>query len=119
MSNHLLHALLGISNPQTLRVTHFPKQQKVTVLTYSQSNHNFISHKLVTQLNCFVYLALEFQVMVVDGGTSSCSGKCHKIKFTIVDFLLDCPMFSIPMAGVDIVLGVQWITNLGTIEMYS
>ena len=81
------------------------------------STHNFIKKKLATLLNCFIYLALEFQVLIADGGTVSCSGKCHSIKLSMADYQLDTPMYVISMGAIDIVLGVQWLTTLGTIEM--
>ncbi|KAH9306627.1 hypothetical protein KI387_011031, partial [Taxus chinensis] len=59
----------------------------------------------------------ECQVMIADGKTVSCSGKCHNINLTMGDYLLTSNMYAIAMGGVDIVLGVQWLTTLGTIEM--
>ena len=83
----------------------------------SGSTHNFINKKLATRLNCFIYPAPEFQVLIADGGTVSCSGKCHSIKLSMGDYQLDTPMYAISMGAADIVLGVQWLTTLGTIEM--
>jgi hypothetical protein len=111
------HALSGFMAPQTLKVVGFLKKQKVTVLIDSGSTHNFINKKLATCLNCFIYPAPEFQVLIADGGTVSCSGKCHSIKLSMGDYQLDTPMYAISMGAADIVLGVQWLTTLGTIEM--
>lgn len=69
---------------------------------------------MAEQLNCFVYPTLEFQVMVSDGKTINCSGKCHNIKLTMGEYLLDSPMIAIQMGGADVVLGVQWLQSLGT-----
>ena len=60
------HALLGFSAPKTLKAVGFLKKHKVTVLIDLGSTHNFINKKLATLLNCFIYLALEFQVLIVD-----------------------------------------------------
>ncbi|KAH9301200.1 hypothetical protein KI387_012783, partial [Taxus chinensis] len=59
----------------------------------------------------------ECQVMITDGGTVTCFGKCHSIKLAMGDYILNSPMYAISMGGADIVLGVQWLTTLGTIEM--
>ena len=40
----------------------------------------------------------------------------HNIKLTIGEYVLNSPMLSIPMGGVDFVLGVQWLPSLGTIS---
>jgi hypothetical protein len=69
------NALARISTPQTLKIEGYIKNKKVIVLIDSSSTHNFIHYKLAKDLNCFVYLAPEFQVMIVYGGTNNCSGK--------------------------------------------
>jgi carbamoylphosphate synthase small subunit len=60
------NALAGISTPQTLKIEGYIKNKKVIVLIDSGSTHNFIHYKLAKDLNCFVYPALEFQVMIAD-----------------------------------------------------
>jgi hypothetical protein len=109
------HALVGISTPQTLKIEGYIKKKKVTVLIDSGSTHNFINYKLAKLLNCFVFLASEFQVMIANGGTINCSGKCHDIKLNMGEYLLDSPMMEIQMGGV--VLGVQWLQSLGIVAL--
>ena len=79
------------------------------------STHNFIHCKVIKELNCFLYPAPECQVMVVDGGNINFSVKCHNIKLKIGEYVLNSPILSIPMGGVDVVLGVQWLQSLGTV----
>ena len=78
------------------------------MLTNSGSTHNFIHCKLAKVLNWFVYPAWEFQVMIADGGTMYCLGKCHNINLSMGEYVLNIPIIVIPMGGVDVVLGVQW-----------
>ena len=52
--------------------------------------------------------------MIADGGTINCSGKFHNINLAMGEYVLNSPMISIPMGGVDVVLGVQWLQSLGT-----
>jgi hypothetical protein len=87
------------------------------VLIDSSSTHNFINCKLVKLLNFFVFLAPEFLVVIVDGGTINCSGKCHSINLNIGEYLLDSPMIAIQMGGVDVVLEVQWSQSLGIMAL--
>ena len=77
------NALVGIITPQTLNIEGYIKNKKVIVLIDFGSTHNFIHYKLAKDLNCFVYPAPEFQVMIVDGGTINCSGKFNKINITV------------------------------------
>ena len=67
------------------------------------------------ELNCFLYPTPKYQVMVANGGTINCSGKCHNIKLTMGEYVLTSPMLSIPMGGANVVLRVQWLQSLGTI----
>jgi len=53
--------------------------------------------------------------MVTNGGMINCYGKCHTIKLTMREYVLNIPMLSIPIGGFDVVLGVKWLQYLGTI----
>ena len=98
------NALARITTPQTLKIEGHIKKKKVIALIDSGSTHNFIHCKVAKELNCFLYLAPEFEVMVANGGSINCSGKCHNIKLTMGEYVLNSPMISIPMGGVDVVL---------------
>jgi hypothetical protein len=108
------NALVGISTPQTLKIKGYIKNKRVIVLTNSSSTHNLIHNKLAKALNCFVYPAPNFQVMIADGGTINCSRKCNKINLTMGEYVMNNPMIYIHMGGVDVVLGIQWLQSLGT-----
>jgi hypothetical protein len=54
----------------------------------------------------------EFQVMIANGGTINCSRKCNKINLTMGEYVMNIPMISIPMGGVDFALGIQWLKSL-------
>ena len=109
------NALAGIITPQTLNIEGNIKKKKVIVLIDSGSTHNFIHCKVAKDLNCFLYLAPECQVMVANGGPINFLGKCHNIKLAMGEYVLNSPMLSIPMGGVDVVLGVQWLQYLGMV----
>eukprot|EP00253_Pinus_taeda_P009120 PITA_09120 len=109
------NALVGITTPQTIKIEGHIKKKKVIVLIDSGSTHNFIHCKIAKELNCFLYLAPKCQVMFASGGTINSSGKCHNIKLSMGDYVLNSLMLSIPMRGIDVVLGVQWLQSLGTI----
>ena len=79
-----------------------------------RSTHNFIHCKVAKYLNCFVYSTPKFQLMIADGGTINCSGKCHNINLVMEKYVLNSPMIAIPMGGANVVLGVQWLQSLGT-----
>eukprot|EP00253_Pinus_taeda_P031530 PITA_31530 len=109
------NALAGISTPKTIKIEGQIKKKMVIVLIDSGSTHNFIHCKLEKELNCFLYPTVECQVMVANGEMINCSGKCHNIKLSMGEYVLISPMLSIPMGGVDVVLGVQSLQSLGKI----
>ena len=53
--------------------------------------------------------------MVENGETINFFGNFHNIKLTIGEYVLNIPMLSIPMGGVDVVLDVQWLQSLLTV----
>ena len=110
------HALAGINTPQTLKIEGYIKKKKVTMLIDYGSTHNFIHGKLAKVRNFFVYPPLEFQVMIADGGIINCSWKYHNINIPMGEYLLNSAMISIPIGGVDVVLRVQWLQLLGTMD---
>ena len=67
-----LHALAGISSPQTLKIRGFIKHCAVVVLIDSGSTHNFIHQKFAEAVHCFVRAVSNFQVQIADGGTMKC-----------------------------------------------
>jgi hypothetical protein len=110
------HALAGIITPQTLKIEGYIKKKKVIMLIDSGSTHKFIHCKLAKSLNCFIYPTPEFQVMIENGGTINFSGKFHKINLYMGEYVMNSPMISIAMGGADVVLGVQWLQLLGTMD---
>jgi len=103
------NALIEITTPQTLKIEGQIKKKKVILIIDLVITHNFIHCKIAKDLNCFQYPTPRFQVMVANGGTINCSGKCHNIKLTMGEYVLNSPMLSIPICGADVVLGVQWL----------
>ena len=83
------NALEGITTPQTLNIEIHIKNKKVIVLIDSGSTHNSIHCKTAKELNCFLYPAPKCQVMVSNGGTINCSGKCHNIKLSMGEYVLN------------------------------
>ena len=53
--------------------------------------------------------------MVENGGTINFSRKCHNIKLTMGEYVLNIPMLSIPMGGANVVLRVQWLKYFGMV----
>jgi hypothetical protein len=112
-----LHALSGISTPQTLKLMGYIKHWKFIVLVDSGSTHNFIHKRVAEETHCFVHLVHNFQIMITNGGMMKCGGRCENVKLQMGDYQLKTHLFSIDMGGCDIVLGEEWLCMLGPVTM--
>jgi hypothetical protein len=112
-----LNSLTGISAPQTLKIKGYIKHRLIVVLIDSGSTNNFIQNRVVEEVNCFVRLVSNFQILIANGGMMKCGGHCENFKLQMGDYHLKNNMFSIAMGGCDIVLGVEWLHTLGPITM--
>jgi hypothetical protein len=73
--------MMGISQPQTLKVYGHVKKTKVTVLIDSGSSHNFIDTKIMRQLNIFIHPTSEFQVTIPRNRTLHVMGNATGYKY--------------------------------------
>jgi hypothetical protein len=110
-----LHALLGILAQQTLKIKGYIKHRSFVVLIDSGSTHNFIHRRIDEETHFFVCSVSNFQILITNGGTMKCGGRCENVKLQMGDYHLKTHMFSISMGGCDIVLGVDLLCTLGPI----
>jgi hypothetical protein len=112
-----LNALTGFSAPQTLKLIGYIKQRKVIILVDSGSTHNFIHRRIAQETHCYIHAVNNFQIMIANGGSMKCGGRCENVHLQIGDYHLKSHMFAIDMGGCDIVLGADWLRTLGPILM--
>jgi hypothetical protein len=112
-----LHALARISAPQTLKIKGYIKHRSVMVLIDSDNTHNFIHRKVPEDVNCFVRPVSNFQILIPNGSTMKCGGRCENVKLQLGYYNFKTHMFFISMGACDIVLGVEWLHKLGSITM--
>ena len=109
-----LAAMTGISQPQNLKLKGHIKNENVTVLVDTGSTHNFLDIRVSRKLKLFVQPVPNMKVMVINAKKIEKVEKCHKVKIQIQDFKLESELYTLPLSGVDIVLGVQWLQTLRT-----
>eukprot|EP00253_Pinus_taeda_P002639 PITA_02639 len=107
-------AITRIAQPQTLKLKGYIKKQSVIVMVDSGSTDNFVDVYLAKRLNIFAYPVADLKVMVADGKQIDGVGKCHKVKLQLSDYAMESSFYTVPLGGVDVVLGVQWLRSLGT-----
>lgn len=55
-----LHALIGISSPETFKLVNYIKHHKVIVLMDSGNTHNFIHHCIAEETLCCIHVVNNF-----------------------------------------------------------
>ena len=98
-----------------MQVKGFFNKLPLTILIDSGSTHNFIDPQIAKQDDLFVHPFSSSEVMIANGGTLSCKGKCHNVCISIGDYNLHSDIFSFPLGGCHVVLGAQWLRTLGPI----
>lgn len=111
-----LHAMNGMQGYQAMRVTGQYGKKAIHILVDSGSTHNFLDVHLAKKLGCPMESIDMQSVTVADGGVLKCQYICRNFTWRLqgTDFCAD--MFLIPLGSCDVVLGIQWLSTLGTIK---
>jgi hypothetical protein len=109
-----LTSITGITQPKNIKLKGHIKNDNVIVLINIGSTHNFLTIKIARKLKLFVYIVPNMKVTVTDDKQIGNVIKCHKVKLQIQYFNLESKLYTVPLGGVDVVLGVQWLQTLGT-----
>jgi hypothetical protein len=110
-----LNAIVGSPSPKTMRIIGFLRYHRVTVLIDSGSTHNFVDVELVSLLGLQLVQHKGVKVRVANGQLVPSPGKCQAVILKLQDFSFSAEFFVLPLAGCQVVLGVQWLRTLGPI----
>lgn len=111
-----LHALTGWSAAQTMRVLVKIGTMEVIALVDSGSTHNFVSDKFAEILKLPATQIKPSNVRVANGGHLQCSGKFEHVPLLVQGISFAVTLYSLPLMGLDMVLGVQWLKELGDVN---
>ncbi|GAU23118.1 hypothetical protein TSUD_305660 [Trifolium subterraneum] len=102
---------------QTMKVEGKIGNVGVLVLIDSGASHNFISPKVMTALGLDVTTGPVMSVRLGDGHKVESQGWCAGImmKLDYVDIMIDAVVLD--LGGLDMVLGVAWLSTLGEVVM--
>jgi hypothetical protein len=67
------------------------------VFISSGSTHNVFHRRVTDDVNYFVRIVSNFQILIDNGGTMKCGGHCENVKLQMGDYTLKGHMFSIAM----------------------
>lgn len=109
-------ALSGSHNFQTMRVTGFYKNKPLHILIDSGSTHNFLDLNLAHKLGLAIKGIASQADTVADGNHLACQNVCEGFNCALhnTEFISDVLLK--PLGSCDMVLGTQWLSNLGTVS---
>ena len=111
------HALNGESVPKTLHFQGSVQHSSVSILVDSGSTHNFIQTRVAKHLGLPVHHAPQFSVMIGNEDKLQCDGICKDILVHIQGVCFMASFHVLPIQGAELVLGVQWLQDLGPVTI--
>nr|KYP68937.1 Retrotransposon-derived protein PEG10 [Cajanus cajan] len=112
-----LHALSGTGAPKTLRLTGQIAHHPIRVLVDGGSTHNFIQKNVALQLGLGQSPTSPLKVLVGSGEELACDTVCLAVALSIQGHSFQLDLYVLDMGGSDVVLGAQWLKQLGPILM--
>jgi hypothetical protein len=110
-----LHAIASCNGPKTMRIKAAIGRRTLVILINNGSTHNFVDHKVAHALQLAVTPTQEFTVKVANGEKLWCIERYANLLISIQDFQFSTTLYSLSLHGIDIVLEIQWLENLGPV----
>jgi hypothetical protein len=112
--HHLsLNAMKGTSNMGVLRFAGSIEHIGVQILIDGGSSDNFLQPRIAKFLKLPIEPGPQFNVLVGNGEVMTAEGVIQKLPLEIQGHKLEVPVFLLPVAGADVILGASWLATLG------
>jgi len=108
-------AITGIQANATLQLVAHIRDAPATALVDSSSTHSFIDESLAHCLGLIPGPRPGLSVGVANGDRVASSGLCKAVRLVIDKEEFTVDLFVIPLGGLGIVLGCDWLRSLGPI----
>ncbi|XP_022881659.1 uncharacterized protein LOC111398794 [Olea europaea var. sylvestris] len=112
-----MNSVVGLTSPKTMKVKGKVEGEDVVVLIDSGATHNFISWELIRKLNLPITETNGYQVQVGTGIAVKGKGKCQGVVFYMQFVLVVEDYLPIELGSSDMILGMQWLSTLGTVQV--
>lgn len=110
-----LHASTGWNSSTTIRLRTSIGNHNLLALVDSGSTHNFISEKAAQRLKLKLTPTTPFSVKIANGSPLRCRRRYEEVKLQIGDANFTVALHTLPLVGLDMVLGVTWLESLGAV----
>ncbi|XP_026447045.1 uncharacterized protein LOC113347590 [Papaver somniferum] len=110
-----LHALTGTTVHDTIHIAGLLTNQHIMVLIDTGSTHSFIDSKITDKLGLHVSPTGHILVTVANGDSTITKGICRGLQWEMQGYKFSADLRALPLGGCDMVLGVDWLRQLGDV----
>ncbi|GAU14480.1 hypothetical protein TSUD_250200 [Trifolium subterraneum] len=113
----VLGVLGSMGESHTMKVEGKIHDVDLLVLIDSGASHNFISPKVTNALGLVISSTAARNIRLGDGHKVTTQGMCKGIKMKMGDLEVVVDAWVLELGGMDMVLGVSWLSTLGKVVM--
>ena len=111
-----LNSLNGIPTHNTMRIKGNVLKQLLNILMDSGSTHNFLDLYTTKKLGCKIRSTCPLNVSVAGGSRLISKYMVKDFQWKVQGVLFTSDVMLLSLGGCELVLGVQWLSTLGTIK---
>ncbi|GJW03015.1 ty3-gypsy retrotransposon protein [Tanacetum coccineum] len=111
----ILNSLIGHGSPRSLQLWGKISKGDVHVLIDNGSTHNFIRPDVVEKICLPIKSTKAFKVYIGSGESLLCESVCSSVTLHMQGVVMEVDLYVLPMQGPDVVLGIQWLQNIGKV----
>ncbi|XP_022847898.1 uncharacterized protein LOC111370433 isoform X1 [Olea europaea var. sylvestris] len=109
-----INALAGRWQHQTIRVPRVMKGRKVSILIDNGNTHSFVEEKLAKELKYVTDETSKVTVRVANGDKLESKSLCQPVAWEMQNWEFQFKLGSLKLAGSDMVLRVNWVSQFGS-----
>ena len=111
-----VNALSGSTSFSTMRVKGLVLDKSLHILIDSGSTHNFLDTQAAKNMNCVIENVDAHTITVADGTQIQCQGIVKNFCWKLNGLEFTADVLVISLGSCDMVLGIQWLSTLGTVK---
>ena len=110
-----LHGIFGTGDSHTMRLQGKIKNTQLVILVDFGSTHSFIDYSVAKRVGCTAHALSGLGVTITNGDKVWVQAICKDVFWESEDLKQTTDFMVLPMRGCNLVLGVQWFRELGSI----
>ena len=111
-----MNSVVGLDNLGTMEVKGTIRGREIVVLIDCGATHNFVSERLVKELQLETKETSNYGVILGFGTAIKGKGICGAVELMLGDWKVIDEFLPLELGGVDAILNMQWLYSLGITE---